>query len=407
MATVSSWTPDGPSWAPSGLVAPDSPGAVLQLVRTGHVSSRSEIARLTGISATTAATRVQALLDHGYLEEAGEGVSHGGRRPRQVRLRSAGGVVAAADLGGSHAALALFDLGGRLLAERSASIRVQDGPESVLGWVHGQLVEMLAGLDGPAPLHAVTVGVPGPVDAQAGRVVTPARMPGWNGVDVRALLGRLVDVPVLVENDANLMAVGEYAATPEPGRHLVFLKAGSGIGCGVVIDGHLHRGARGAAGDISHASVGTHSDVPCSCGRIGCLDAVASGAALARDLAAAGLPVTDTADVLRLAADGEPVSAQLLRSAGRATGEVLANVLNFFNPDTLVLGGRLSQAEPWVSGLRAVVYERCLPLATDALQVTVTRAGPLAGVIGGAHLALEHLFEPTRVNAAVGAGPAA
>jgi predicted NBD/HSP70 family sugar kinase len=390
----------------TGLVSPDSPGAVLQLVRAAHTSSRSEIARLTGVSASTAATRVQALLDHGYLEEAGDGESQGGRRPRRIRLRTAGGVVAAADLGGSHATLALFDLGGRLLAERSASIRVQDGPESVLGWVHAQLEEMLAGTDGPAPLRGVTVGVPGPVDAQAGRVVTPARMPGWNGADARALLGRLTDVPVLVENDANLMAVGEFASTPDPGRHLVFLKAGSGIGCGVVIDGHLHRGARGGAGDISHVSVGTASDVPCSCGRIGCLDAVASGAALARDMAAAGLPVKDTADVLALAADAEPVSAQLLRSAGRATGEVLANVLNFFNPDTLVLGGRLSQAEAYVSSLRAVLYERCLPLATDSLQLTVTRTGRLAGVTGGAQLMLEHLFDPGRVNSVVGAGTA-
>lgn len=389
----------------TGLVSPDSPGAVLQLVRSAHSSSRSEIARLTGISASTAALRVQALLDSGYLEEAGDGESQGGRRPRRIRLRTGGGVVAAADLGASHAALALFDLGGELLADRSASIRVQDGPESVLGWVHAQLQEMLDGLDGSAPLHGLTVGVPGPVDAQAGRVVTPARMPGWNGVDVRALLGRLTDVPVLVENDANLMAVGEYAAIPDPGGHLLFLKAGSGIGCGVVIDGHLHRGARGAAGDISHVSVGGTSEVPCSCGRIGCLDAVASGSALARDLAAAGLPVSDTADVLALASDAEPVSARMLRTAGRATGEVLASVVNFFNPDTLVLGGRLSQAEPYVSSLRAVLYERCLPLATDDLRVAVTTTGRLAGVIGGAHLMLEHLFDPTRVNSALGVGP--
>jgi predicted NBD/HSP70 family sugar kinase len=387
---------------PIGRVSPDSPGAVLQLIRSGQISSRSEIARLTGVSASTAALRVQALVDHGYLQEAGDGESHGGRRPRRLRVRTDAGIVAAADLGSSHASLALFDLGGRLLTERSSSIRVQDGPETVLGWVHGQVQDMLAGLGGSSPLRGITIGVPGPVDSQGGRIVTPARMPGWHGADVAGLLGRLTDVPVLVENDANLMTVGEYASAGDRARNLVFVKAGTGIGCGVVADGRLYRGTRGVAGDISHVSVGSPSEIPCPCGRLGCLDTVASGAALTRDLSAAGYDVTGIDDVLALARDAEPVAAQMLRAAGRATGEVLATIVNFFNPDTLVLGGAISQAEPYVASLRATLYERCLPLATESLQVLVTRTGPLAGVIGGAHLMLEHLFDPDRVNTTVG-----
>jgi predicted NBD/HSP70 family sugar kinase len=385
----------------SAHVPPDSPGAVLHLVRTGRTSSRSEIARLTGVSASTAATRVQALLDHGYLEEAGDGVSQGGRRPRRIQLRTGAGTIGVADLGASHASLAVFDLGGRLLLERYESIRVQDGPEAVLGRVHDRLLGMRDELSDAPQLRGITVGVPGPVDSRDGRIVSPARMPGWNGADVPALLRAMTDVPVLVENDANLMAVGEYAASPDPGRHLIFLKAGSGIGCGVVVDGLLHRGARGVAGDISHVSVAGGKDVPCSCGRVGCLDAVASGAALARALADAGFEVTDAAGVLALARDAEPVSARMLRDAGRSTGEVLATIVNFFNPDTLVLGGSLSRAEPYVASLRSTLYERCLPLATDSLRVVTTTTGRLAGVIGGAQLMLEHLFDPERVNASI------
>ncbi|MFB9317016.1 ROK family protein [Cryptosporangium minutisporangium] len=380
-------------------VAPDSPGAVLRLVRSGQAASRSDIARLTHVSASTAATRVEALIGLGFLHETGAGRSRGGRRPRRLELRTDAGTVAAADLGANHASLALFDLGGTLLSERLLPMDIAEGPERVLAWVVGQIREMSDAA--PAPLAGLTVGVPGPVDFRAGRVVSPSRMPGWNGADVPGVAGALIDVPVLVENDANLMALGEFSAAPDGCEHLVFLKAGSGIGCGVIASGQLHRGARGAAGDISHAPVSDQQDVPCSCGRTGCLDAVASGAALARRLHAAGFDVHSTSGVVEIARNAEPVSARMFRDAGRATADVLATIVNFFNPDTLVLGGQLSQAEPYVANIRSTLYERCLPMAVEKLVIAPSRAGRLAGVIGGGRLMLEHLFDPRRVNALV------
>lgn len=383
----------------SASIAPDSPGAVLRLVRTGQVASRSEIARLTHISASTAANRVQALIDLGLLQEVGAGKSRGGRRPRRLDLRGEAGVVAAADLGASHAVLALFDIAGNLLTHHDSSISIAQGPDVVLAWVFERVQRMLAEPAARRPLLGLTIGVPGPVDSRTGRVVTPSRMPGWNGADVPALLAEYTDVPVLVENDANLLAVGEYFVGDDTGEHLVVVKAGSGIGCGVIASGSLHRGAIGAAGDISHVSVGSRTDILCSCGRIGCLDAVASGAALAREMRDAGLPAADTAAVVDLARNAEPVSARILRDAGRAIGEVLATVVNFFNPNTLMLCGQLSQAEPYFASFRSALYERCLPMAVENLRIAVSSAGPLAGVIGGGHLMLEHLFHPARINA--------
>ncbi|GAA3389494.1 ROK family protein [Cryptosporangium minutisporangium] len=368
-------------------------------MRSGQAASRSDIARLTHVSASTAATRVEALIGLGFLHETGAGRSRGGTRPRRLELRTDAGTVAAADLGANHASLALFDLGGTLLSERLLPMDIAEGPERVLAWVVGQIREMSDAA--PAPLAGLTVGVPGPVDFRAGRVVSPSRMPGWNGADVPGVAGALIDVPVLVENDANLMALGEFSAAPDGCEHLVFLKAGSGIGCGVIASGQLHRGARGAAGDISHAPVSDQQDVPCSCGRTGCLDAVASGAALARRLHAAGFDVHSTSGVVEIARNAEPVSARMFRDAGRATADVLATIVNFFNPDTLVLGGQLSQAEPYVANIRSTLYERCLPMAVEKLVIAPSRAGRLAGVIGGGRLMLEHLFDPRRVNALV------
>jgi predicted NBD/HSP70 family sugar kinase len=224
-------------------------------------------------------------------------------------------------------------------------------------------------------------------------------MPGWHDVDVRLESSLRFDLPVLVDNDANLMALGEHGATPVD--HLVFVKAGTGIGCGVIASGRLHRGAVGAAGDISHLPVPGKEEVACTCGRTGCLDAVASGAALVRDLTLAGQPVYEAYQVVELAGDGDPTATRLLRDAGRATGEILAPVVNFFNPDALVVGGQLSRAQPFMASIRSMLYERCLPMATETLQILTSQTGPLAGVTGGAHRMIEYLLAPERVNAAV------
>jgi predicted NBD/HSP70 family sugar kinase len=270
-------------------------------------------------------------------------------------------------------------------------VRIAEGPDAVLAWVHSVLE--------PNQLRGVTIGVPGPVDARTGHVVSPSRMPGWHRVSISEAMARHGLATVLVDNDANLMALGEHGVAPAD--HMVFVKAGAGIGCGVIASGRLHHGSVGAAGDISHLPVPGREDVECSCGRGGCLDAVASGAALVRDLTSAGVRVTEPADVVALAGDAEPTATRLLREAGRATGELLATVVNFFNPDALVIGGQLSRAEPFVASVRAAVFARCLPMATEELQVRTSQTGSLAGVTGGARLMIEHLLDPERVNEAI------
>jgi predicted NBD/HSP70 family sugar kinase len=379
----------------SPRVAPDSPGAVLQLIRAGTVSSRANLAKLLGVSASTAGLRVQSLIDHGYVQELDDGLPQGGRRPRRIMLRPDYGEVIAVDLGSHHAAMGQYDMNFRLIEEHeNTPVRIEEGPDAVLRWVtemvENQVIE-------PKRLRGITIGVPGPVDARTGRVVSPSRMPGWHGVNVRVqMFGRGSRVPVLVDNDANLAALGEHAIAPV--EHMVYLKAGTGIGCGVIASGRLHRGSVGAAGDISHLPVPGRENVPCSCGRSGCLDAVASGAALVRDLLTVGASVSSPSDVVALAVDADPIATRMLRDAGRATGELVATVVNFFNPDALVIGGQLSRAEPFVASVRAAVYERCLPMATENLQVRASRAGHRAGIRGGARLMVEHLLDPQRVN---------
>jgi predicted NBD/HSP70 family sugar kinase len=226
-------------------------------------------------------------------------------------------------------------------------------------------------------------------------------MPGWNGVDVAELMASIAGVPARVENDANAMAVGEYIVSGRSVGDLVLVKAGSSIGTGVLAAGVLHRGFRGMAGDVSHTAVADAPPVLCSCGRLGCLDAVAGGAAIVRSLREAGVEVDDTAGVVALARDAHPLATKLLREAGARTGAVLANVVNFFNPQRLVLGGGLSAADAFTAGVRSSVYDLCLPISTDGLEIVVSEAGADGGSVGVAAIVLESLLDAAAVDVAL------
>ncbi|MEU6998576.1 ROK family transcriptional regulator [Nonomuraea sp. NPDC046570] len=363
-------------------------GELLRLVATGQAESRAELARLSGLAASSVSLRVEELIEARLLVEEGSGTSRGGRRPRRLRLSPTAGVLAVADLGSHHARFALLDLSGAPLAADERPCDIAAGPEAVLDWIAATFDDLLAA-HAPAgvPLRGVATGIPGPVDPATGRVVGPSRMPGWNNFPVAEHLGGRYDLPVLVENDANLMAVGEALSWPEA-DNLMVLKAGTGIGCGVIVNRRLHRG-RGAAGDISHVRIRADSSVTCACGHPDCLEAYASGAALMAALAEAGIAVRRPADIVGLVGDAVPEATSLVRNAGRLIGEVLTVLVNFFNPDVIAVGGSLSAAEPLIAAVRAAVYERCLPLATRDLEIAPARAGQDAALLGGGALLLD------------------
>jgi predicted NBD/HSP70 family sugar kinase len=375
-----------------------SAGAILDLIRSGHSRSRAEIARSTGLSPSTVAQRIDALIDAGYVREAGEGVSQGGRRPRTLEIDPSTGVVCVVDLGSHHATFGLLDLSGRLLAVRNDNIDIGAGPRRILTWIMEVADDLVAQHGQPGQrLRGYGIGLPGPVDS-SGLMVSPSRMPGWNGVDVAALMTSLSGLPTATDNDANLMALGEHVSLHDDVQHFVFVKAGSSIGCGVIASGELYHGHHGMAGDISHVTVPGAPPVLCSCGRTGCLDAVAGGAAIVQALRDAGVEVADTSEVLALARDAHPLATRMLREAGTRVGGVLATIMNFFNPQRLVLGGILGEAEAFVAGVRSTIYFECLPMVTDNLDIAVSVAKDRAGVLGAGRLVLDKLFDTAEVS---------
>ena len=369
--------------------------------------TRSALAAATGVSRATVSARVDRLIAAGVLVDSDAAQAGRGRPASTLRLNRDLGVVAAVDLGAVHCRVALADLGGEVLGESVQGIDIGEGPEPVLGRVD----EMIRGLvDGsgrePSAVRAIGIGVPGPVAFASGTVVRPPIMPGWDGYALPGFFTDRYAVPVLVDNDVNMMALGEFSHRRE-GAHLLYVKVGTGFGCGIVSDGVLHRGATGAAGDIGHIRVAGHEEKPCHCGGSGCVEAVASGRAIAAALREAGLDARGTQDVVRLVAQGDPVARRRVRLAGRQIGEVIAVAVSFHNPDTIVLGGSLSELhEDLLAEIRAVVYRRALPLATRSLSIQASGLGARAGVLGAARLALSHLLAPAGLNELLSARPA-
>jgi predicted NBD/HSP70 family sugar kinase len=364
---------------------------VLELIAGGQATSRAELSERLGAAASTVSMTVQQLLSQGLLAEEGTHASTGGRPRKVLRLGGADGFALAADLGGSHARIGVVHSGGELTDVSTVPFTMADGPEQGLSRLADTLND-LAAKSSAGTLRGVGVSLPGPVDLEAGSVSLPSRMPGWTGFRVRDWLEERFGVTAAVDNDANLMALGEHSVRPPGANQSITVKAGTAIGVGIIADGRVYRGATGAAGDITHVRLPAGGDMPCSCGNTGCLETVASGAALVRQLRERGLAVESTTDVVRLAADADPEATRAVRRAGRLLGEVLSANVNFFNPDAVYLGGVLSTLEPFVAAVRSQLYEGCHPLATEHLVIERARTGADAGLVGAGLFALQRAF---------------
>jgi len=378
-------------------------GELLQLLRDETPRTRAELAKLTGLARSTVGARVDALLASGLLAPSGEAVSTGGRPPVRFAFNPEARVVVGADIGATHGRVALTDLSARPICEIGEALAITDGPEVVLDWLVATIHRLLeqAGRE-PDDLIGIGIGVPGPVEHSSGRPMRPPIMPGWDGYDVPAHLRRDFDVPVLVDNDVNIMALGEHAVAHPDVEHLLFVKVATGIGAGIISGGRLHRGAVGAAGDLGHVAAPRAADVLCSCGNLGCLEAVASGPAISRALKEIDIVAESNRDIVELVRGGSIPAALAVRQAGRTIGEVLATCVSLLNPSVIVIGGSLVQAgESLIAGVREVVYGRSLPLATGVLQIVAATTGVQAGVIGAATMVIQHALTADRVDLAI------
>lgn len=380
---------------------PTAAREVFQLMRDGRARTKAEIAELTSLARSTVSARLDLLLSAGLLVPVGEAASTGGRPPLRFALNASSYAVLAVDLGASHAAVAVVDLAGQVLDEVTVASDITEGPKPVLDRVTGLARRLLTnqGLT-PDAVAGIGVGVPGPVEHSTGRPANPPIMPGWHDFDIPAYLGATFPVPVLVDNDVNVMALGEHTTRWPETSDLLYVKVATGIGSGIIANRRLVRGALGSAGDLGHVQVsGRGEDVACRCGNLGCLEAVAAGPAIAKELGESGLPIGSPQDVVAAVERGEVDAVRAVREAGRAIGSVLATCVSLLNPSVVVVGGSLSATgEYLLAGIREVVYRRSLPLATHQLRIVSSPLHGREALVGAAAMVLEDVLSPRSVD---------
>ncbi len=394
------------------LVAPEfvrevNKSLVLDLVRQERTISRADIARRTRLSRSTISIIVNDLIADGWLRESGTGQSRGGRRPILLTFNYQAGYVLGIGAGATHLAAVVTDLDAQVIAELERPFDVAAGPIVGLPAIAdiGRTVISQAGISF-SDLVGIGVGVPGPLDTTRGTPVAPPIMPGWSGAPVRDRLQDDFGVSVYLDNDANLGALGElYYGAGQGVRNLVYLKVATGIGCGIIIDGEIYHGQTGTAGEIGHLMI-DEDGPPCSCGSYGCLESMAGGPAIAqraRIAIEAGQPTVlkgvavngnlTAKQVEQAAREGDPLSRQLYRDAGRLLGIAVADAINLLNPGRVIIGGGVSQAgELILESLRESVAQRAMRAAIGSTDIVQSALGRRSTEMGAVALVLEQAF---------------
>lgn len=396
---------DGDGQSPSTKVLKHAPGfgasELFQILRDGRPRTRSELSAATGFARSTITSRIDELMKTGFIAPVGDAASTGGRPSALVAFNPTARVVAAADIGATHGTVAIMDLAGNTLTKGTEEIQIAAGPEAVLEWLTATIDSLVIGLGRKkSDVVAVGIGLPGPVEHSSGKPSQPPIMPGWNGFDVPRYVQRSYDVAVLVDNDVNIMALGERAVAWPDSDNIIFLKVATGIGSGIISSGQLQRGADGSAGDVGHIAIRRAAGIACRCGNIGCLEAIAGRPAIAAALRAEGVDLERDGDVIALVQKGNLLASQTVRQAGRDIGEVLNMCVSILNPSVIVIGGSMAEAsEQLIAGMREVVYTRSTPLATQHLSIVQARTGADAGVIGAGIMAIDYVLAPENLDA--------
>lgn len=361
--------------------------------------TRAGLVDATGLARATVEQRLDELVGGGWIEPAGAPLATGGRPAEAFVIKPSRGALLVADVGSSHSRIALTDFTGEIKNVNDVDLDIADGPDVVLGTIRDEFASLLrnSGANSESVL-GVTIGMPGPVEVTSGKVVRPPTMPGWDGIRIPDHFHDFGDRPLVVDKDANLMALGEHRHAKGAFNDALLIKMGTGIGAAIIMNGELYRGAQGMAGDLGHIP-SPQSGAVCRCGQRGCAEATSSAWAISAELRKSGHEsVRTSADVVALASRQDAEAIALLRDAGRVLGVVAAYTVSIINPDTIILAGDLAAAHgPVIAGMKEAIYQRSHPLATQDLRITTSKLGAIAGLTGAACAAIDAVLEKTGI----------
>lgn len=311
--------------------------------------------------------------------------------------------IVGVDIGGTKIDAVLADDCGNIVKRELKETRASEGPNAVIK----RIVEVVKDVSSGSKIAAVGIGAAGIIDVESGLITTSPNLPGWRNIKLKDILERELNTRIFVDNDATVAAIGEHKFGVAVGcDHFVCVTLGTGIGGGVVTNGRVYRGASGAAGEIGHMTIDIDGPL-CACGNRGCWEALASGSALEREARAKiaegiktsipnyakGSDGRISAKVVYLAAqDGDKPALELIEKLGFYVGVGLANLINIFNPELVVISGGVSRmGEMLLEPARKTVRERAFELSAKAARVEVSSLGYDAGALGAVALALSEL----------------
>ena len=393
---------------PLGIDISADETTLLQAIFWSAGASRLTLANRLDFSKSKTNSLVAALLDVGLLEETGLKASSGGRRPETVQISPSLGVLIAADLGATSLNIAILRPDLSVLVRISEAADVRAGPGVVMARVRVLMRQLLTTCGTTAQqVLGIGMGVPGPVDFTGGQLVNPPLMPQWDCFSIRDALREDYAAPVFVDNDVNIMALGELWRLQRNLQNFLVIKVGTGIGCGIVCHGEVYRGANGSAGDVGHICVDT-AGPRCHCGNLGCVEAMAAGPAITRmalEAAASGESAWLAAcladngsitpeDVGNASRHGDAAANRIIQHSGNLIGQMLASVVNFFNPSHVFIGGGISRIGPlFLASVRQSIYQRSLALSTRHLEIQYTPLAEQAGLVGAGVLAMQETLK--------------
>lgn len=374
---------------------------ILRLLWRQREISRADLSRLTGLSRSTVSAITSEQLDTGLVREARPGVSRGGRRPILLAFCDDAFALVGVDIGASHVGVVVTNLRAQVRSFESRACKTRTQPGATLDLVHELIRDNLAKAKiARSSVLGIGVGVPSPVHPDRPGHVLPLILPKWSDIDLRAELHRAFGVPVFVENDANLGALAEaWWGEGRSAHSLAFIKVAYGIGSGLILDGRIHRGRDGTAGEIGHTSLDPDGP-PCVCGLRGCINTLI-GTQQLLDLArekAETHPESPLADRKRLSLEhlvtaaqaGDPVALDVVGHAGRVLGAAIANLLNLLAPEVVVLGGGLTRAgRALLDPIDDTVRRMSLVRDSARAEIKLSRLGPAGIALGAATLTLE------------------
>lgn len=377
---------------------------VVRAVRMAGSLTQAEIARSTGLSAATVSNIVRELKDGGTVEVTP--TSAGGRRARSVSLSGDAGIVVGVDFGHTHLRVAVGNLAHQVLAEEAEPLDVDASSAQGLDRAEQLVSRLIAGTGlSQDKVVGVGLGVPAPIDVETGTLGSTAILPGWAGTNPRDDLAQRLGVPVHVDNDANLGALGELVWGSGRGvADLAYIKVADGVGAGLVISGQIYRGPGGTAGEIGHITLDESGPV-CRCGNRGCLETFAAARYVLPLLHSAHGADLTIERMVQLARDGDPGCRRVIADVGRHIGSGVANLCNLINPSRMVLGGHLAEAGELVLGpIRESVARYAIPSAARQLAVMPGALGGRAEVLGALALVLSEMGDSTLLEGALSAG---